>query len=65
MRAIEEKPKTLTIRLNKKKSNMEPTISQNTDEFKYMTHTIIFFFFFLRSFSRENNESALVKLVKK
>lgn len=43
---------------------MEPTISQNTDEFKYMTHTIIFFFFF-RSFSRENNESALVKLVKK
>lgn len=42
---------------------MEPTISQNTDEFKYMTHTIIFFF--LRSFSRENNESALVKLVKK
>lgn len=49
MRAIEEKPKTLTISLNKSKYE---TISQNTDEFKYMSYTILFFFFF-ETFSRE------------
>lgn len=41
---------------------MKLTISHNTDEFKYMSYTIFFFFF---KPSVGNNESALVKPVKK
>lgn len=44
---------------------MKPTISQNTDEFKYMSYTICLFFFFFLKPSVGNNESALVKPVKK
>lgn len=42
---------------------MKLTISQNTDEFKYMSYTILSSFFFKPSVG--NNESALVKPVKK
>lgn len=42
---------------------MKLTISLNTDEFKYMSYTICLFFFFKPSLG--NNESALVKPVKK
>lgn len=66
MRATEAKPKTLTISLNKIKYE---AISQNTHEFKYMSYTILLFvFFFLFLFLKPsvgNNESALVKPVKK
>lgn len=41
---------------------MKLTISQNTDAFKYMSYTILLFFF---KPSVRNNESALVKPVKK
>lgn len=40
---------------------MKLTISQNTDEFKYMSYTIVFF----PKPSVRYNESALVKPVKK
>lgn len=55
MRAIGEKPKTLTNSLNKIKYN------HFSDEFKYMRYTIGFPSFLLV----ENNESALIQPVKK
>lgn len=63
MRAIEEKARTLTISLNKIKYE---TFSQNTDEFKYMSYKqFLFLFFSFLKPSVGNNESALVKPVKK
>lgn len=44
---------------------MKPTFSQNTDEFKYMTYTIIILVCFFFKPSVGNNESALVNPVKK
>lgn len=45
MRAIEEKAKNTYYQF-KRKSNMKPTISHNTDEIKYMSYTMFFSFFF-------------------
>lgn len=53
---------TFTISLNKIKYE---TFSQNTYEFKYMSYKQFLFFFSFLKPSVGNNESALVKPVKK